>query len=316
LGGGDRLPLPQAHAALRAGPPGWARSYRLPDNAGQPVDVDGRAPRQGDAGRGEGVVRPVDDLYTVDLAALSDAVLARAGALSSRTLVLAALHADTPYTDPAAELAGRLGVPVRTASGEALAARLGGLSTPGAGEHAAVVDLGGGTIDVVTEAGAVIVAGAGELLTAATAALIGTGRAAAEWAKRGPGYRVEGPQVLLGEDGSRTFLDRPVGPDAVGALVTAGPAGWLPFDRAHAPSEWRALRLRLKSDVLGDNVARALRALAVVPPEVVVVGGPAEDDEVLACVARALPPGTAVGRGNAAGMLGHRHVVAYGLLLT
>jgi hypothetical protein len=179
-----------------------------------------------------------------------------------------------------------------------------------------VVDLGGGTIDVVTEAGAVIVAGAGELLTGATAALIGTGRAAAEWAKRGPGYRVEGPQVLLGEDGSRTFLDRPVGPDAVGALVTAGPAGLLPFDRAHAPSEWRALRLRLKSDVLGDNVARALRALAVVPPEVVVVGGPAEDDEVLACVARALPPGTAVGRGNAAGMLGHRHVVAYGLLLT
>jgi hypothetical protein len=48
---------------------------------------------------------------------------------------------------------------------------------------------------------------------------------------------------------------------------------------------------------------------------VVVVGGPAGDDEVLGCVARALPSGTAVGRGNTAGRLGHRHAVAYGLLL-
>jgi sugar (pentulose or hexulose) kinase len=47
---------------------------------------------------------------------------------------------------------------------------------------------------------------------------------------------------------------------------------------------------------------------------VVVVGGPAGDDEVLAAVARALPEGVAVGRGNVAGSLGHRYAVAYGLL--
>jgi hypothetical protein len=47
---------------------------------------------------------------------------------------------------------------------------------------------------------------------------------------------------------------------------------------------------------------------------VLVVGGPAGDDEILGCVARALPPGTVVGRADIAGVLGHRHAVAYGLV--
>ena len=46
-----------------------------------------------------------------------------------------------------------------------------------------------------------------------------------------------------------------------------------------------------------------------------VIGGPAGDDEAIGCVARVLPPGTAVGRGNVAGQLGHRYGVAYGLLV-
>jgi len=45
-----------------------------------------------------------------------------------------------------------------------------------------------------------------------------------------------------------------------------------------------------------------------------VVGGPAGDDEVLSAVSRALPAGTAVGRGDVGGTLGHRYAVAYGLL--
>jgi Diol dehydratase reactivase ATPase-like domain len=51
----------------------------------------------------------------------------------------------------------------------------------------------------------------------------------------------------------------------------------------------------------------------------VVVGGPAADDEVLSCVARAVRESSgaalAVGRGNVAGALGHRYAVAYGLVL-
>ena len=279
-------------ALLAACPPGRVASYRLPG----------------------GPARPVDDLFAVDLAALADGQLTRAGAVASRTVALAALHADAPYADPGPALSARLDVPVHTIASEAAAARLGALSTPGAPADAVVVDLGGGTIDVVSAAGAVVLAGAGDLLTAATAAVLGVAIAPAEWAKRGPASRVEAPQLLLGEDGTRSFLDAPVRPDAIGALVVRGPAGWLPFDRRLAPGEWRALRLRLKTEILGANLARALPEA---PGTVLVVGGPAGDDEVLGCVARAMRPGTAVGRADAAGgVLGHRHAVGYGLVLS
>jgi sugar (pentulose or hexulose) kinase len=62
-------------------------------------------------------------------------------------------------------------------------------------------------------------------------------------------------------------------------------------------------------------VARALRTLDATPATVIVVGGPAGDDEVLSAVSRALPAGTAIGRGDVGGSLGHRYAVAYGLLL-
>ena len=81
-----------------------------------------------------------------------------------------------------------------------------------------------------------------------------------------------------------------------------------------APGEWRALRVRLKVELIGGNVARALRTLGEQPATVVVVGGLAGDDEILAAVAGALPPGTAVGRGEVGGVLGHRYSVAFGLL--
>jgi hypothetical protein len=278
-------------AYLATQPPGRVVSYRLPD----------------------GPPRPVDDLFAVDLAALADGQLARGGAVASRTVALAALHVDAPYADPGPALSALLGVPVHPAPSEAVAARLGALSTPGAPPGAVVVDLGGGTIDVVSDTGATVLAGAGDLLTAATAAVLGVPNTPAEWAKRGPSARAEAPQLLLAEDGTRTFLDTPIRSDAIGALVVPGPTGWLPFGRALAPSEWRALRLRLKAEILGANLARALPEA---PGAVLVVGGPAGDDEILGCVARTLPAGTAVGRADTAGVLGHRHAVAYGLVLS
>ncbi|MDQ1628654.1 MAG: hypothetical protein QOI54_2398 [Actinomycetota bacterium] len=294
-GGRRRVTLAAGHQAVSAGAVGLVRSYALPPDE---------------------VPREVDDLLTVDLAGIADSVLARVGAAASRAVALAALHADAPYADPATALRDRLGVPVHTASSEWAAGRLGALTTPGAEPGAVVVDLGGGTVDVVGEESAVVAAGAGELLTVSVGALAGATRAAAEWVKRGPASRVESPHLLLGEDGARQFLERPAAPETLGALVVRGPAGLLPFGHRLSPGEWRALRLRLKAEVLGGNVARALRTLGVRPRTVVVVGGPAADDEVLVSVARALPDGVVVGRGDAGGSLGHRHVVAYGLLLT
>lgn len=291
--GGARLPFLAGHDALRAGLVGEARGYALPPAL---------------------LAREVDDLWTVDLAAVASAVLARRSATTDRPVAVAAMHATGDRLDPGTELSGLLGVPVETAPSEAVAARAGALTTPGAPADAVVVDLGGGTIDVVAPGGAVVAAGAGDLLTASVASLTNSSHAAAEWSKRGPAHRVEAPQVLLAEDGGRGFLDQPAPAETVGSLVVRGPAGLLAFSRTMAPGEWRALRLRLKTDLVGGNVARALRSLAATPRTVVVVGGSAGDDEVLAAVTGALPAGTAVGRGSVGGTLGHRYAVAHGLL--
>lgn len=287
-----RLSLPGAEPVLRAGNPGDPTAY----------SSDGLAEAE------------VDDLYLVDLAALADTVVARDGALETRSVVLAALRRQE-LVDPGELLAQLLQIEVYPAVVETRAAALGALSTPGAAAQSVVVDLGGGTIDVVAGETAIVAAGAGDLLTAGVAAILGSSRAVAEWAKRGPSYRVEAPQLRLAEDGTRTFLDPMATADSIGCLIVAGPAGPLPFDRAHSPAEWRALRLRLKRTVLGDNVARCLRAHGDHPSAVLVVGGPAGDDEILSSVARGLPAGTPVGRANAGGVLAHRHVVAYGAVL-
>jgi hypothetical protein len=289
------VPFLEGQDLLRAGGVGAALAYGLPP----------------DCARHE-----VDDLWAVDLAAVGAAVQARVGAASHRPVTLAALRCEVPYADPSAALAELLDVPVRTVATEARAAWTGAMSTPGAGTGSVVVDLGGGTVDTVSTTTDVVAAGAGELLTEAVAALTGITSAAAEWVKRGPAYRVEAPQVLLAEDGSRSFQDRPAPTEALGRLVVPGPAGLLPFSRTMAPGEWRALRVRLKVELVGGNVARGLRTLGEEPRSVVVVGGLAGDDEILAAVSGALPPGTAVGRGDVAGSLGHRYAVAYGLALS
>ncbi len=288
-----RVSFLEGHPRISAGPVGLASAYALPPDR----------------------VHHVDDLWTVDLATVGAAVRARRAGMRVRPVGAAALRSDAPYTSPAAVLSDLLAVPVRLVTSEAAAARAGGLSTPRADDDAVVIDLGGGTIDAISPTSIVVAAGAGELLTVSVAAMTGITAAAAEWVKRGPSHRVEAPQVLLGEDGARSFLDRPAPSDTVGSLVVPGPAGWLPFGRSLAPGEWRALRLQLKVDLVGGNILRALRTLGESPETVVVVGGPAGDDEVLSALSAALPAGTAVGRGDVGAVLGHRFAVAYGLLV-
>jgi hypothetical protein len=288
-------------SAVLDGPDAWAgaRSLVLPDRHGGTVE------------------REVDDLWAVDLTALAADAVLRPGVLRSRALAIASLVAgDDTVPDLAAlvrELSGR---DVELLPGEAVAARAGALTTPGASPDATVVDIGGGTIDVVpAKAAAHVMAGAGDLVTVATARLLDIARGQAEWAKRGPCARVEGPHVLADEDGTRRFLDAPAAPGTVGWLVVPGPAGLLPFDRRLVPAEWRSLRLRLKRAVLGDNIARGgVGRVGGDAGDVIVVGGPAGDDEVLDCVARALPAAVP-GRGDVAGLLGHRWAVAYGLVV-
>ena len=263
----------------------------------------------------------VDDLFAVDLAAAADAATARQGSTGRALLVASLSRAAGPQALSPADLLGDLlAVPVRSPASEPVAARRGALTTPGARPQAVVVDLGAGTIDVISAESDVVAAGAGDLLTAAVAETLGIPRAAADWVKRGPCLRVDGGQRFEAEDGSRGFLARPAPASAAGMLTVQGPGGLLPFDRRHGPGEWRAIRIRLKLAVLAGNFQRAMLSLGPDLSQVLVVGGPAGDEELLAIIARSLPGGVAVGRGHVGGTLageplGHRYAVALGLAL-
>jgi len=296
---GGRLPLRTACARLADWPVGTVRVFGMASGEAE-----------------------VDDLFAVDLAAAAEAATARQGSTGRAILVAALGRVPGPGAVAAAEALGDLlAVPVRSPVTEPAAARIGALTTPGARPGAVVVDLGAGTIDVIGPASDVVAAGAGELLTAAVAETLGLPRAAADWVKRGPCLRVDGGQRFEAEDGSRGFLPVTAPASAVGMLVVDGPGGLLPFDRRHGPGEWRAIRLRLKQAVLAKNFQRAARTLGADPGQVLIVGGPAGDEELLAVLARSLPDGPAVGRGEVGGTcggepLGHRYAVALGLALT
>jgi hypothetical protein len=267
----------------------------------------------------------VDDLFAVDLAAAAEAATARQGGTGRAVLVASLSRAgDEDATSVLRDLLQvPVPVPVYGPVSEPAAARRGALTTPGARDAAVVVDLGAGTIDVIGIEASVVAAGAGELLTAAVAEMLGIPRASADWVKRGPSVRVDGGPRFEGEDGRRGFLDVPAPASAAGMLAVEGPGGWLPFDRHHGPGEWRAIRLRLKQAVLAANFRRAVRDLGQDPirgMQVLVVGGPAGDEELLGVLARSLPDGVAVGRGDVGGTcpggpLGHRYAVALGLAL-
>jgi Diol dehydratase reactivase ATPase-like domain/DD-reactivating factor swiveling domain len=266
----------------------------------------------------EAITSEVDDLFAVDLAAAAEAATARQGSTGRAVLVASLSRAGDE--DAGSVLGDLLGVPVHGPLSEPAAARCGALTTPGTRDDAVVVDLGAGTIDVVGAGGSVVAAGAGELLTTAVAEMLGIPRASADWVKRGPCVRVDGGQRFEAEDGRRGFLDVPAPASAAGMLAVEGPGGWLPFDRRHGPGEWRAIRLRLKQAVLAENFRRAVRTLGQDPAQVLVVGGPAGDEELLSVLARSLPDGVAVGRGDVGGTcpggpLGHRYAVALGLAL-
>ena len=256
------------------------------------------------------------DIWLVDLAEVADTIAIRPRSVNERALSLAILQDSQGKTtrSPASVIAAELGIPVSLVASEVTAARMGAISTPAANPDAMILDLGGGTIDAaLNDADSVVVAGAGDLLTAAVAHILGIPRGAAEWVKREPSARLEGPHVLVGEDGVRRFVDVPVPADAVGALVVPGPAGLLPFSGQLAPGEWRMLRQQLKRAVISRNIERATHGVDT-KRDVILVGGPAGDPELLDMAVRALP-GCTPGRADIAGKLGHRWAVAYGLTL-
>ena len=263
------------------------------------------------------ITEPVStsDIWAFDITkVLADRGLRQVG--HTRDLALAQLSPHSSSSN--LNLSEMFKVPVVVAESESFAARIGATSTPGVGSGAAILDIGGGTIDLISEV-EISAAGAGELLTAAVAFALDTSRGAADWIKRGPAQRLESPQVLLSEDGSKNFVSEaaPYPASAMGSLVTPGPAGFLTFGQNLQPAEWRIMRQGLKQAAIGKNVARLIRSLesktgTAKDLDLIVVGGPVADDELLPVIG-AIPGVKGIGRGNVAGKLGHRYAVAYGL---
>jgi diol dehydratase reactivase ATPase-like protein len=212
-------------------------------------------------------------------------------------------------------LAEALGVPVARIDSEADAARAGALTTPGLPADVVVVDVGGGTVDVVADVDRVVLPGAGQLLTAATAAALDISTSAAEYAKRAEAVTAVTVQLVEDEHGRRRFLDTPIDGRCTGWLLTQAPSGLLPFTAALSGAEWRNWRLAAKRLVIGGNVTRGVQQVASDATALLLVGGGAGDDELVRALAEQLGHDVTVGRGNVGGGLGHRFAVAYGLVV-
>lgn len=263
----------------------------------------------------EPVVRPAGDGgYVVHLADIAAQANSRRGSVAVDSLVMATLGGAQEPPAGADELARALGIPVTSVDSEAAAARVGALTTPGITPDVVVVDVGGGTVDVVSDGSRSVLPGAGQLLTAATAAALEISRSAAEYAKRAEAVTAVTVQLIEDEHGRRQFLDTPVSGRCSGWLLTAAPSGWLPFTSRLSGAEWRSWRLAAKRQVIGGNVMRGIERAAPGVTGVLLVGGGAGDDELVRAVTEQLGHDVSVGRGNVAGQLGHRFAVAYGLV--
>ncbi|WP_081681631.1 diol dehydratase reactivase ATPase-like domain-containing protein [Mycobacterium sp. URHD0025] len=261
------------------------------------------------------VVRPAGEgAHVVRLADIAAQANSRRGSVAVDSLVMASMGGTQEPPAGADELARALGVPVTRVDSEAAAARVGALTTPGITPDVVVVDVGGGTVDVVSDEARIVLPGAGQLLTAATATALDISRSAAEYAKRAEAVTAVTVQLIEDEHGRRQFLDTPVSGRCSGWLLTAAPSGWLPFTSRLSGAEWRSWRLAAKRQVIGGNVMRGIEQAAPGVSGVLLVGGGASDDELVRAVSEQLGHHVSVGRGNVAGQLGHRFAVAYGLV--
>ena len=204
----------------------------------------------------------VDDMFTVDLAAAAEAATARRGSLG-RAVLVAVLHRQPADAGSAAtELARLLGIPVTSPLTEPAAARLGAATTPGmlarrAGRRHRV---GHHRRDRAPTAARRLSPGPGNCSRSRSR------KPSAFRARRPTGSSAARASGSTAASGTRprtaagASLTSPRPRPAAGMLAVPGPGGLLPFAAARPtapPSEWRAIRLRLKQAVLAGSLQRA-----------------------------------------------------------
>lgn len=278
----------------------------------------------------------VEDIHITDVLAIDTlAPVLIAGALAGETCMEKAVGIaamvrtkQLPMQKIADELSGKLRADVKVAGVEAAMALLGAFTTPGTKLPLAIVDMGGGSTDaaIMDEQGRLRMvhkAGAGELVTLLIKTELGLrDRNEAEMLKKYPLAKVESLYHMRLENGAMQFFPESIDPRYYGCVVMLHPERMIRVEEDIPMERIVEVRRDAKRKVFVTNVIRALKEVAPEGdlkqiPNVVLVGGSAEDFEVPEMLTEALTGYRIVcGRGNIRGTEGPRNAVATGLLLS
>lgn len=233
-----------------------------------------------------------------------------------------------PMQQIAKRLESELHIKAVVAGVEAVMASLGAMTTPGTKLPLAILDMGGGSTDaaVLGPDGSVRTthqAGAGELVSMLIQTELGLhSRVTAEQIKKYPMGKVESLFHMRLENGAMQFFEDSIDPRYYGHVVLLAPGEMLKVEEDIPMERILEVRRDAKKKVFLRNAIRALRTVAPEHdlrkiPNVVLVGGSAEDFEIPEMLMEALSEYRIVcGRGNIRGCEGPRNAVATGLLLS
>ena len=312
-------------------------------NAGEIRDIDGqrdtnvgnmlrriKTSMEDVAKTGEGDIR-ITDILAVDTLAPVEISGSLAGETCMEKAVGIAAMVKTqhlPMQQIAEHLEKELSVKAVVAGVEAVMASVGAMTTPGTKLPLAILDMGGGSTDAaVLEADGTVrtthQAGAGELVSMLIQTELGLkSRVTAEQIKKYPMGKVESLFHLRLENGAMQFFEESIDPRYYGHVVLLAPGEMLKIEENIPMERILEVRREAKKKVFVRNVVRALKTVAPENdlrkiPNVVLVGGSAEDFEIPEMLMEALSEYRIVcGRGNIRGQEGPRNAVATGLLLS
>lgn len=282
------------------------------------------------AQRQDGDIR-ITDILAVDTLAPVEISGSLAGETCMEKAVGIAAMVKTqhlPMQQIAEKLEQELSVKAVVAGVEAVMASIGSMTTPGTKLPLAVLDMGGGSTDaaILEPDGKVRTthqAGAGELVSMLIQTELGLkSRVTAEQIKRYPMGKVESLFHMRLENGAMQFFEESIDPRYYGHVVLLAPGEMLKIEEDIPMERILEVRREAKKKVFVRNAIRALREVAPDHnlrkiPNVVLVGGSAEDFEIPEMLMEALSEYRIVcGRGNIRGCEGPRNAVATGLLLS
>ncbi len=312
-------------------------------NAGEIRDIDGqrdtnvgnmlrriKTSMEDVAKTGEGDIR-ITDILAVDTLAPVEISGSLAGETCMEKAVGIAAMVKTqhlPMQQIAEHLEKELSVKAVVAGVEAVMASVGAMTTPGTKLPLAILDMGGGSTDAaVLEADGTVrtthQAGAGELVSMLIQTELGLkSRVTAEQIKKYPMGKVESLFHLRLENGAMQFFEESIDSRYYGHVVLLAPGEMLKIEENIPMERILEVRREAKKKVFVRNAVRALKTVAPENdlrkiPNVVLVGGSAEDFEIPEMLMEALSEYRIVcGRGNIRGQEGPRNAVATGLLLS